>query len=54
MTDDRLADILRMLSSDVHWIAFEQELMGNLVRVYDMRDKNVYASIRLPPKVMLK
>jgi transposase len=37
MTDDRLADALRMLSSDVHWVAFEQDLMGNLVRVYDLQ-----------------
>lgn len=41
MTDDRLADVLRMLSSDVHWVAFEQELMGNLVRVYDMQEECV-------------
>lgn len=41
MTDDRLADALRMLSSDVHWVAFEQELMGNLVRVYDMQKECV-------------
>jgi transposase len=41
MTDDRLADALGMLSSDVHWVAFEQELMGNLVRVYDMQDRCV-------------
>jgi len=41
MTDDRLADGLRMLSSDVHWVAFEQELMGNLVRVYDMQKECV-------------
>jgi len=41
MTDDRLADILRMFSSDVHWVAFEQELMGNLVRVYDMQKECV-------------
>jgi transposase len=27
-----------MLSSDVHWVAFEQELMGNLVRAYDMQE----------------
>jgi transposase len=38
MTDDRLADALRLLSNDVHWVAFEQELMGNLVRVYDMQE----------------
>src|SRR5215470_14199993 len=25
MTDDRLADVLRMLSNDAHWVAFEQE-----------------------------
>lgn len=37
MTDDRLADVLRLLSNDAHWGAFEQELMGNLVRVYDMQ-----------------
>jgi transposase len=36
LTDDRLADVLRLLSSDVHWQAFEQELMGQLVRVYDL------------------
>src|SRR5436305_3508308 len=36
VTDDRLADVLRLLSSDVHWQAFEQELMGQLVRVYDL------------------
>jgi transposase len=37
MADDRLADVLRALSSDSHWVAFEQELMGNLVRVYDLQ-----------------
>ena len=36
LTDDRLADVLRLLSDDVHWQAFEQELMGHLVRVYDL------------------
>jgi transposase len=35
-TDDRLADVLRLLSDDLHWQAFEQELMGQLVRVYDL------------------
>src|SRR5216110_3189665 len=54
MTDDRLADVLHLLSNDDHWKAFEQELMGNLVRVYDMRDQNVYALIRLLPKVTLR
>jgi transposase len=37
LTDDRLADVLRLLSSDLHWQAFEQELMGQLVRVYDLQ-----------------
>jgi transposase len=41
MTDDRLADVLRLLSSEDHWKAFEQELMGNLVRVYDMQKECV-------------
>lgn len=31
LTDDRLADLLRLLSHDVHWHAFEQELMGPTV-----------------------
>ena len=37
MTDDRLADVLHLLSSDIHWVAFEQDLMGHLVRVYDLQ-----------------
>jgi len=37
MTDDRRADILRALSNDTSWLAFEQELMENVVRVYDMQ-----------------
>ncbi len=41
MADDRLADVLRALSSDSHWVAFEQELMGNLVRVYDLQKECV-------------
>jgi len=36
LTDDRLADILRLLANDTHWQAFEQELMGQLLRVYDL------------------
>jgi transposase len=36
LTDDRLADVLRYLSHDAHWQAFEQELMGQLLRVYDL------------------
>jgi predicted signal transduction protein with EAL and GGDEF domain len=34
--DDRLADILRHLSDDANWRAFEQALTGQLVRVYDL------------------
>jgi transposase len=35
--DDRLADVLRHLSDDTRWSQFEQELTGQLVRVYDLR-----------------
>jgi transposase len=34
--DDRLADVLEYLSNDERWQAFEQELTGHLVRVYDL------------------
>ena len=34
VTDDRLADVLRLLSDDERYRAFEQELMGHLLRVY--------------------
>ena len=37
LADDRLADVLGHLSDDEHWRAFEQELTGQLVRVYDLR-----------------
>src|SRR2546423_12535750 len=33
LADDRLADVLRHLSDDGRWQAFEQELAGELVRV---------------------
>ncbi len=36
VTDDRLADVLRYLSDDARWQGFEQELMGQLLRVYDL------------------
>src|SRR5438876_2654855 len=36
LADDRLADVLRHLSDDERWRAFEQELTGHLVRVYDL------------------
>jgi transposase len=37
LADDRLADVLRHLSDDERWRAFEQELSGHLVRVYDLK-----------------
>src|SRR5690348_4708485 len=37
VTDDRLADVLRLLSDDERYRAFEQELMGHLLRVYDLQ-----------------
>jgi len=37
LADDRLAEVLRHLSDDEYWRAFEQELTGQLVRVYDLR-----------------
>src|SRR3989440_1285230 len=39
--DDRLADALRHLSDDERWRAFEGELTGQLVRVYDLRADRV-------------
>src|SRR5207244_6822353 len=41
LTDDRLADVLRYLSDDAQWQAFEQELMGQLLRVYDLQAHRV-------------
>ncbi len=35
LTDDRLADVLRLLSDDGNWRAFEHDLMGRLLRVYE-------------------
>lgn len=35
LTDNRLADVLRVLSDDDRYGAFEQELMGQLLRVYE-------------------
>src|SRR6266852_5059034 len=37
LADDRLADVLRHLSEDERWRAFEGELTGYLVRVYDLQ-----------------
>lgn len=36
LTDDRLADVLRLFSDDSAFQAFEQELMGQLLRIYDL------------------
>ena len=40
-TDDRLAAVLRLLSQDRHWQAFEQALCGRLLRVYALEAKTV-------------
>ena len=37
LTDDRLADLLRILSDDTTWTSFERGLTGSLLRVYDLR-----------------
>jgi transposase len=36
-TDDRLALLLRALSDDGRWMAFEQALNPRLIRIYDLR-----------------
>src|SRR5215470_2202465 len=41
LTDDRLAAVLRYLSQDARWQAFEQELMGQVVRIYDLQTQVV-------------
>ncbi len=41
LTDDRLADVLRMLSDDTRWAAYEGALNGNLLRVYDLHPTTV-------------
>lgn len=37
LTDDRLADLLRALSDDGNWTAFEQALNRHTLRVYDIQ-----------------
>lgn len=37
LTDDRLADLLRALSDDGNWTAFEQALNRHTLRVYDLQ-----------------
>jgi transposase len=41
LTDDRLASVLRLLSDDAYWPAFERALTRTLVRVYDLRPRRV-------------
>lgn len=41
LTDDRLADLLRILSDDAQWTSFERALTGTLLRVYDLRPTRV-------------
>ena len=41
LTDDRLADVLRILSDDTYWANFERGLTGTLLRVYDLRPTRV-------------
>jgi len=36
VTDDRLADVLRLLADDTHWVSFERALGQELRRVYDL------------------
>ena len=40
-TDDRLEIVLRVLSDDERWAAFEAALSGQLVRVYDLSTERV-------------
>jgi len=41
LTDDRLADVLRTLSDDTRWAAFEAALNAHTLRVYDLRATTV-------------
>jgi transposase len=41
LSDDRLAAVLRTLSDDEQWAAFERVLTGHLVRVYALRSERV-------------
>jgi transposase len=40
-SDDRLELLLLALSDDAHWEAFENDLNGHLLRVYDLRPERV-------------
>jgi transposase len=41
LTDDRLADVLRLLSDDAAWAAWEGALNAHLLRVYDLSPTTV-------------
>lgn len=41
-SDDRLEIVLRLLSDDSHWTAFEAALNQHLIRVYDLRAERVH------------
>src|SRR6266571_679160 len=44
-TDDRLEIVLRRLSEDTRWAAFESALNQHTVRVYDLSTARVHASV---------
>lgn len=41
LTDDRLDDVLRALSHDTRWAAYEGAVNGHLLRVYDLHPTTV-------------
>ncbi len=41
LTDDRLADVLRALSDDLAWAAWEGTMNAHLLRVYDLHPATV-------------
>jgi transposase len=41
LTDDRLQSLLRYLNKDDNWKAFEVELSGNIIQVYDLNPERV-------------
>ena len=43
-SDDRLEIVLRLLSDDTHWSAFESAFNQHLVRVYDLPAERVHAA----------
>jgi len=45
LTDDRLADVLRTLADDTHWVSFERALGQELLRVYDLSPACVHVDM---------